>query len=141
MVADSVLGTAGAAQAPRRVAARSCAEVADGVAFIIAVTFDPSLKRRLATGSHQGGKGAEGDELPRRLDGAATADSSAIEPGSPPSPTAPKPDERPPFPGPPAPLVTVKAIAPPAPVQPARTAKRQFGATAAGQTIFAPPRR
>jgi hypothetical protein len=139
VVADLVLGTAGAAQAPRRVAARSCAEVADGVAFIIAVTFDPSLKRRLATGSDQSGKSAEGGEAAAAArPGASTADSSPIEPGGPPSPPAPKPDERPSPPGPPAPLVTTKAVAPPIPVQSARTTKRQFGATAAGQTIFGP---
>jgi hypothetical protein len=44
VAADLVLATAGAEQPPRRVVARSCAEVADAVALIIAVTLDPNLR-------------------------------------------------------------------------------------------------
>ena len=49
ILADLVLGTSGAEQPPRRIVARSCAEVADGVALIIAVTLDPTLRGRLPT--------------------------------------------------------------------------------------------
>src|SRR3954454_19128601 len=51
VVADLVLGTAGAEQPPRRVVGRSCAEVADGIALIIAVTLDPNLKWKFPTGA------------------------------------------------------------------------------------------
>ena len=51
VVADLVLRSPGADQTPRRVVARSCAEVADGAALIIAVTLDPSLRRSPATGA------------------------------------------------------------------------------------------
>jgi hypothetical protein len=44
VAAELVLANAGAEQPPRRVVARSCAEVADAVALIIAVTLDPNLK-------------------------------------------------------------------------------------------------
>ncbi|HMF42846.1 MAG TPA: hypothetical protein VKQ32_19375 [Polyangia bacterium] len=43
VVAELVLGPA-RAEAPRRVVARSCAEAADAIALIIAVTLDPTLK-------------------------------------------------------------------------------------------------
>jgi len=42
VMAELVLATAGAEQPPRRFVARSCAEAADAVALIIAVTLDPT---------------------------------------------------------------------------------------------------
>src|SRR5262245_33194775 len=45
VVAELILDTAGAEQPPRRFVARSCAEAADAIAVIIAVTLDPTLKR------------------------------------------------------------------------------------------------
>jgi hypothetical protein len=44
VVAELVLATPGAEQAPRRFVGRSCAEAADAIALIIAVTLDPTLK-------------------------------------------------------------------------------------------------
>jgi hypothetical protein len=41
VIAEIVLGRVGSDQTPRRVAARSCADAADGAALIIAVTLDP----------------------------------------------------------------------------------------------------
>ena len=51
VIADLVFATAGAEQAPRRFVARSCAEAADAVALIIAVTLDPTLARKPGTAS------------------------------------------------------------------------------------------
>jgi hypothetical protein len=45
VVAELVLATPGAERPPRRFVVRSCAETADAVALIIAVTLDPTLKR------------------------------------------------------------------------------------------------
>jgi hypothetical protein len=45
VVAELVLAAPGAEQTPRRFVARSCAEAADALALIIAVTLDPTLKR------------------------------------------------------------------------------------------------
>jgi len=44
VVAELVLATPGAEQPPRRFVGRSCAEAADAIALIIAVTLDPTLK-------------------------------------------------------------------------------------------------
>ena len=51
VVAELVLATAGVEPPPRRFVARSCAEAADAIALIIAVTLDPTLKRKSATGA------------------------------------------------------------------------------------------
>src|SRR5262245_1276181 len=45
VVAELVLASGGVEQPPRRVVARSCAEAADGIAFIIAITLDPTQRR------------------------------------------------------------------------------------------------
>jgi len=45
IVAELTLGPRGAAAAPRRIVARSCAEAADAVALILAVTLDPTAQR------------------------------------------------------------------------------------------------
>ena len=46
VIVEVVFATAGVEQPPRRFVARSCAEAADAVALIIAVTLDPTLKRK-----------------------------------------------------------------------------------------------
>jgi hypothetical protein len=48
VVAELVLTAPGAEQRPRRVVARSCAEAADAVALIIALTLDPTALARAA---------------------------------------------------------------------------------------------
>ena len=88
VMAELVLATAGAEQPPRRFVARSCAEAADAVALIIAVTLDP------------------------------TADTSP----------APPPVQAP----------VIETPAPPPVPAPAPARSWQFGAYAAGQTIFGP---
>jgi hypothetical protein len=89
VVAELVLATPGAEQPPRRFVARSCAEAADAVALIIAVTLDPTLKQQ--------------------------AEQPVVAP-------------------PPPPPAKIEIAPPPPPP----TAKRQFGAHVAGQTIFGP---
>jgi hypothetical protein len=51
VTADLVFATGGVEQPPRRFDARSCAEAADAVALIIAVTLDPTLARKPAPGA------------------------------------------------------------------------------------------
>ena len=109
VVADLVLAAPGAEQPPRRVVARSCAEAADAVALIIALTLDPTQRRQTS----------------------AAASPPAGVAG--PSPVA-TPAEPPPV-TPPAPPETVRAASPPAPGAFAPT-RRQFGASVAGQTVF-----
>ena len=46
VIAELALTAPGAAPAPRRIVAQSCAEAADAVALIIAVTLDPTLRRK-----------------------------------------------------------------------------------------------
>jgi hypothetical protein len=109
VVAELVLATPGAEQPPRRFAARSCAEAADAIALIIAVTLDPTLKRTGGTD-----RVAASNEKP--VDQSAT-DTAAAKP--------------------PAPAATVDAVAPPAAVSGA-SSRRHFGISVAGQTIFGP---
>jgi len=111
VVAELVLAAAGAEQPARRFVARSCAEAADAIAVIIAVTLDPTLKRRAASG----------------LDVA----------GNPASPPAARPADPPAADKQPAPPATVESPARPAPAPPAGT-RRQLGVYLAGQTIFGP---
>ncbi len=109
VVADLVFATAGAEQPPRRFVARSCAEAADAVALIIAVTLDPTLARRPATGS---------------------ADDAVVA-----QPTV-KLQDQPTAARPPAPPGVVEPAVSGA--QGTSTARRQFGAYLAGQTMFGP---
>jgi hypothetical protein len=109
VTADLVFATAGAEQPPRRFVARSCAEAADAVALIIAVTLDPTLARKPAPGS--------GDD-------AAAA-----------QPTV-KPEEQLAAARPPPPPDVVEPAAPR--TQETSAASRQFGAYVAGQTMFGP---
>jgi len=109
VVAELVLATPGAEQPPRRFAARSCAEAADAIALIIAVTLDPTLKRT-------GGPDRVTASNEKPVDQSAT-DTAASKP--------------------PAPAATVDAVAPPAAV-PGASSRRHFGVSVAGQTIFGP---
>jgi hypothetical protein len=110
--ADLVLSSSGVEQAPRRVVARSCAEVADGVALIIAVTLDPNL--RIAPGPEP----SVGERLVPANRAAAPAPARAET-------------------GPPAPTAEVKAEAP-APRTDEGVQRRELAASAAAQTIFGP---
>jgi hypothetical protein len=116
VIAELVLAAPGNDQPSRRFVARSCAEAADAIALIIAVTLDPTLKR---TGAVAPG-GASG----------------TTEAGTDRAPPAEKPGAEP-APPPPAPPAAVESVPPPAP-GPAIETRRQFAATIAGQTIFGP---
>jgi hypothetical protein len=118
VVAELALTAPGAEPAPRRIVAQSCAEAADAVALIIAVTLDPTLRRKPADGA--GGASSTGE-----------GGVAATPPAAPVTPTdqaAAKP---------PAPPETVESPASP-PAAPSAPAQRQFGAYLAGQTIFGP---
>ena len=121
VVAELVLTAAGIEPAPRRIVARSCAEATDAIALMIAVTLDPTLKRKPATGA--GGADTAG--------GGSASPDAGPPPASPPTVT---PDQ--PVNGPEAP-VTVESPAPPAPVASEPT-RRRFGAYVAGETTFGP---
>jgi hypothetical protein len=139
LVADLVLTSPGMGPTERRVVARSCAEVADGAALIIAVTLDPTLQRNRTAGP--------GDEKAPTGDGreASAAAAGASQPAAPPvgkessvPPAAPPvpSTETPPAPtAPPVPPLTVQAEVKP-PAAPDAAGKRELGATLAGQTIF-----
>ena len=109
VAAELVLAPSGAEQPPRRFVARSCAEAADAIALIIAVTLDPTLKRTSPDGA-----------------GGAVATEGAADRAAP----AAKPIEQ-------AAAVVSPAIAaaPPASAAPTR---RRFGVSAAGQIIVGP---
>jgi len=109
VIADLVFTSAGAQQSPRRFVARSCAEAADAVALIIAVTLDPTLARKPLTGSADDAVGAQPT---------AKADEQPVVPTPPPPPTVAQPAT--------STAGTTSAT------------RRQFGVYVAGQTIFAP---
>jgi len=113
VVAEVVLQTPGAEQPPRRLAARSCAEAADAIALIIAVTLDPTLKR---TGT----------------EAASAPTAPAVGGGDRAPPPTEKPAEQPAPLKPPAPPTVVESAPPP--VQ----SRREYGVSVAGQTIFGP---
>jgi len=116
VVAELVLATPGAEQPPRRFVARSCAEVADAIALIIAVTLDPtSVRNSVAPGNTA----------------AATEPRSDVA-----TPPADKRPDQPPASPPAAPPATLEPATPAPPVASAR--KQRFGAYVAGQTIFGP---
>ena len=118
VAAELVLTAAGIEPAPRRIVARSCAEAADAVALMIAVTLDPTLKRKSATGADT----AAGGSAP--LDTGTT-------PASPPTVTPDQPVKAP------EPPVTVESPAPPGPL-PSEPTRRRFGVYVAGETTFGP---
>jgi len=150
VVADLVLASAGAEQPPRRVVARSCAEVADGVALIIAVTLDPNLRGNLAAGAASNGGVAEQGKADARAGRDTSAASASATSGGGRVPRPPgNSEERPAATTQAAPPVgansvaqlpspvIVKSLAPPV-RRPAETTRRQFGVSLAGQTIFGP---
>jgi len=115
VVAELVLTAAGAEPAPRRIVARSCAEAADAIALMIAVTLDPTLKR--AAPDTAGGGSAPADTATNTAvppTGKATDEAAAVKPPEPP--------------------LTVES---PAPVT-SEPARRHFGAYVTGQAIFGP---
>jgi hypothetical protein len=114
VVAEVVLAMPGFEPQPRRFAAKTCAEAADAIALIIAVTLDPTLK----------------------LTGADTArpSPSPVEGGADRAPTAEKPAEQPPVVKPPESPPVIEAAPSPAAAQ----ARREFAVSVAGQTIFGP---
>jgi hypothetical protein len=128
VTAELVLTTAGTEPSPRRVVARSCAEAADAIALIIAVTLDPTEARK-----REGGEGgasaspeASAGEPPPAPSGGNVVPKPAVVPAGPPVAAAP-----------PTPSPSVQAVVP-SPPAPSPTTKRQFGLSAAGQTIFGP---
>jgi hypothetical protein len=149
VVADLVLGTAAAEQPPRRIVARSCPEVTDGVALIIAVTLDPTLRRSLGTGvaANRAPTGQGSGSRPGRDTSAVpTAATPGVAAGSRPTTRseerAPVAAQEPPPVGtspavqlPPPPTAT--AVATPAHPQSAE-ARREFAASLAGQATFGP---
>ncbi len=151
VVADLFLASAGAEQPPRRVVARSCAEVADGVALIIAVTLDPNLRGQPAAGEAANRGSADQGKANSRAGRDTSAASASATPGAGPFPRPPaSPEELPAATttqaAPPAransvaqpPLpVSVTSVAPPVD-RPATTTRREFGVSLAGQTIFGP---
>jgi hypothetical protein len=135
VVADLVLRSPGADQTPRRVVARSCAEVADGAALIIAVTLDPSLRRSPATGTGEERATAKDTKASARSGSAAAPPAAAAkEPSAVPASRPEQRLERPP--------ATTQSAAPGVPSTvkpgdaPAVATKRELGATLAGQTVF-----
>ena len=133
IAADLILGS----EPPRRVTARSCSEVADGLGLIIAVTLDPSLRFQVQKGP------ASEAGVPSRPPGQPkpAASTAAAPPADRPTSTA-KPAAV-------AKSSTPSALEPPPPptaapatVTQARRAQpwpaRQFNAAVAGQTIFGP---
>lgn len=139
VVGDLVLGSFGSAEPPRRVIARTCAEAADGVALIIAVTLDPKLRRPAPANAdrvHAAGAGAtgtnprEGAEEPKKSAPEASAKASA------PPPTA-APGERPTSEAPAPPPVPAAPPTESVPVSGARL-RRELGVSLEGQIIFGP---
>jgi hypothetical protein len=126
VIAELILAAAGAEQTPRRFVARSCDEAADAIAVIIAVTLDPTLKRRSAADLEQGGA---------RPTDATTAPPAPTAPGDGAAPPAAKPDDQPARAKEPTPPPTVEA---PAASRPPGGPALQVGVSLAGQTIFGP---
>jgi hypothetical protein len=139
VVAELVLATAGAEQPPRRFVARSCAEAADAIALIIAVTLDPTLRRNAVAGATQDRNAGAGGEGGSRVGADSSGGgSSTTAPGTAPaSPPAAKPTDQPAADTPPGPPATLDSPTPPAPAR-AITTGRHYAAYVAGQTIFGP---
>lgn len=121
VVAELILGTS-RTEPPRRVAARTCAEAADAIALIIAVTLDPTLKKKAAgdstpaaTGSAPPGPETAYNAVPAPAP-KPSAEIAAAKPATPSTVASPAASDR------------AKAVAP----------RRQFGVVVAGQTIFGP---
>jgi hypothetical protein len=139
VVGDLVLGPVGSAEPPRRVVARTCAEAADGLALIIAVTLDPKLRRRApgnADRDHAAGAGAKGTNPAQGADQPKNSAPGASTKASAPPPTA-APGERP---APEAPAPPLVPAAPPIEHVPVlgTPMRRELGVSLDGQTIFGP---
>jgi len=119
VVAELILATTGAEPAPRRFVARSCAEAADAIALIIAVTLDPTLKLKRNAGEDAGGTAAKEAGTDRASPAPTNEAQQPEAPKPPPTATA---------------VETARAPAqnPPAPM------RWHFGVYAAGQTVFGP---
>jgi hypothetical protein len=112
VIAELFLTSGGQPQSPRRIVARSCAEAADAIALIIAVTLDPTVKRKTP----------------------ADAEVASPPAAKPPQPTA---VSAPPVAKPPAPPATVTPPEPSPPPPSVRT-PRELGVFVAAETIFGP---
>jgi hypothetical protein len=128
VVADVVLAAPGTDQLPRRFIGRSCAQAADAIALIIAVTLDPTLQPKASPPERKAPIAVP--EVPDAAGGTTVTDpgnGGAAAP-APQPPDQPAPDQKPE-------LAKVAAVVPAVPAAPAR---REFAATVAGQTIFGP---
>jgi len=135
VVAELVLGAPGA-EPPRRVVARSCVEVANALAFIVAVTLDPTQPRKPPAGvSPRRDLGKAGDgrsansqrDAPTDTSTAAPPDETTSRPRAVPPPSPPRTEPPPPLAPTPPPAPVALASAP---------GRRELGATLAVQTIF-----
>ena len=132
VTADLILGS----EPPRRVTARSCSEVADGLGLIIAVTLDPTLRSQVQKGPPpDAGVPVRPPSQPK------PAPSTAAAPHQQPTATAkPTPVAKSSAPSavqpPPPPTAAPATVTQPPRAQP--WPARQFDASVAGQTIFGP---
>lgn len=129
VLAELVLSAADGRPAPRRVAARSCAEAADAVALIIAVTLDPTIARKPATGPVRDPGAITNGEAVSRV-------ASTTKAGSP-SPSEPTNAEQPDSAKPPAEPAAVVSVPSPPP-SPSATTRYEVGAHLAGHAVFGP---
>jgi len=141
VVADLVFSTGNTEQPPRRVIARSCAEIADAVALIIVVTLDPNLKHKAATAPVPGTAGdADSNAGPATMTGPPTA-TATVPPSNDPTtlPPTTRPDEGPARATRPASLSRPQPAAQPtAGATPPSKSEAQLGISLAGQAIFGP---
>jgi len=139
VAAEVVLAAADSKPSPRRVLAHSCAEAADAVALIIAVTLDPTLARKQPTiavrvpgTASDGGAGSQAG---------SGGPAKSLSPSEPPAAGAAqatsKPAERPDLAKPPAEPVAVTSTPPP-PQSPPAPARYGFGASLVGEVVFGP---
>jgi hypothetical protein len=115
VIAELILTSGGERQSPRRIVARSCTEAADAIALIVAVTLDPTVRRK--TPAPADVASPSGPKPPQ----------SAAASASPPPAVAKTP----------VPPAIVEATEPRPPALPVRT-PRELGVFLAGQTIFGP---
>jgi hypothetical protein len=130
ITADLILGS----EPPRRVTARSCSEVADGLGLIIAVTLDPTLRAQVQKGPPADAgvpSRPPGQPKPAPSTAAAPAPTATTKPTAVAKSSAPTVVQPPPPPTAAPATVTQPRRAQPWPA-------RQFDASVAGQTIFGP---
>jgi hypothetical protein len=146
VVAEMVMAEPGEKPRPRRLAARSCDEAADGVALIIAVTLDPSSATApspaparaaaagRAPGHASGGVAARPPGSPSG-DGGTESSPPSGPPATPPTPLADEPVAKPAAPEQTADVVAV----PPTPSPPAGIeTRRRWGGDLAVQMVSGP---